>query len=205
MSAPNRNRGSADHILLSEAAETIAAALDIAVRASAPSVPLAEALGLRRAGRAQLDVAARLLFAVRHHRGIIDQPAAAGAGLPGRSRLQRPTSFPGGEQMAVNSDTPIENTGIPGWSADSIYDTNAQGSTGGTRPASDDLGSQPVSADPYQSAQGPRPMTAQGALSTSNDNNPDRDGISGVDASPHWMGGRVVTPHHPNAESGGGR
>ena len=49
MSAPNRNRGSADHILLAEAAETIAAALDIAVRASAPSVPLAEALGLRRA------------------------------------------------------------------------------------------------------------------------------------------------------------
>ena len=104
---------------------------------------------------------------------------------------------------------PIPNEGAPitdffGVDPAGFY-VSGQGSTGGMRPASDDLGSQPVSADPYQSAQGPRPMTAQGALSTSNDNNPDRDGISGTDASPHWMGGRVVTPHHPNAESGGGR
>jgi hypothetical protein len=74
--------------------------------------------------------------------------------------------------------------------------SNAHGSTGGMRPASDDLGAQHVSAgyDPNMSADVP-----QGSLSTSNDANPMRDGISGQDQSPDWMSGRPVGPAHPNA------
>ena len=50
------------HALLSEAAETIEAALEIAVAASSTSLALDEVLALRRAGRAQLEVAGKLLF-----------------------------------------------------------------------------------------------------------------------------------------------
>jgi hypothetical protein len=200
----NWRGGSADHVLLAEALTTIAAALDIAVAASSPSVATDEVLRLRRAGRAQLDVAARLLFTVRHHRAKLDQPAAAGAGPPGRSRPQRPSSFPGGD-VAINSDTPIESTGIPGWTATGIYDSGAQGSGTSMRPESSELGQAPVNADPFQSAQGPRPMTAQGSSSTVADANPMRDTISGQDQSPHWQGGHIAGPRHPNAESGGGR
>ena len=77
--------------------------------------------------------------------------------------------------------------------------SNTQGSTGGMRPMTSDLGDVAAGADPFASAQTPRPTAPQGSLSTSNDANPNRDGISGVDASPHWMGGRPIGPVHPNA------
>jgi hypothetical protein len=195
-----------DTVLCGELAATLGAVFDLAVTASSPSTDLVEALRLRRAARSQLDFCRVLLRQLNRSRlagAKIDQPAAAGTGLPGRPRPQRPTSFPGGD---MRSDEPGFANPMPGTADVTHGDSYTQGSTGSTRPASAELGQAPVSADPFQSAQGPRPMTAQGYGSTSDGSDPFRDAISGVVTPPPVVAGaKVAGPHHPNAESGGGR
>jgi hypothetical protein len=100
--------------------------------------------------------------------------------------------------MAINSDSPVTDSGIPGLGTSGWYVTG-EGSAGGMRPPSGELGQVPVAADPFESGQGPRPTAAQGHLSTSNDNNPLFDAISGVTTPEAAPPGQVVTPHHPNA------
>lgn len=106
----------------------------------------------------------------------------------------------------MRSDEPGFSNPMPGTADVTHGDSYAHGSTGGMRPQSGELGQAPVSADPYQSAQGDRPMAAQGYSSTSNDSNPMRDVVSGTVTPPAVVAGATVAgPHHPNAESGGGR
>jgi len=212
---------SAGRALVGELLATLDAALDTATAASSPGTAPDEAWRLRRIGRAQLEVAARLLAAVtsadpavirrraiqqeRRDRGKMDHEKASAAGPPDGSSSGRLISS-GGHWMAINSDQPIESTGIPGWSASSIYDTNAHGSDGGMRPQSSELGQAPVAADPFESGQQTaRPMAAQGYSSTASDANPMLDRVSGTVTPAAVQPGQVVTPHHPNAESGGGR
>ena len=203
MSAPNRNRGSADHILLSEAAETIAAALDIAVRASAPSVPLAEALRLRRVARAQLDVAGKLLFAVRHGRPIMDHEKASAAGLPdglrsGRlissggsmSRYDQPGfagEIPGLGMVDAGSLSNCQGSDSPGEHAGNYQDTGAS------------LGTVPVSR-PYDSVAAGIPMVEQTTGSTNSAIDPMLDRVSGARTPPPVPpGGRVWAPRGKGA------
>jgi hypothetical protein len=189
-------------MLLSEAAETIASALEIAVAAASPSLALGEVLALRRAGRAQLDVAGKLLYAVRYRRADNDHSGAAAAGSSDLAEVA-PLAL---SEVDVRSDEPGFASPMPGTADVTHGDSYTQGSTGSVRPASGELGQAPVSADPFVSAQGPRPMTEQGYASTADGSDPFRDPISGVVTPPAVVAGaKVAGPHHPNAESGGGR
>lgn len=98
--------------------------------------------------------------------------------------------------MPVNSDRPIEDTGIPGLSTAGFYDTGAHGSAGGMRPASDEYGEQTVSAgyDPSVTTK-----SVQGYTSTQADGDVMKDGFSGVSVPVAAPPGRVCGPPHPTS------
>ena len=104
--------------------------------------------------------------------------------------------------MAVNESAPITDTGIPGWSVSSVYDTGAQGSTGGQHHpgGGGEYGPQRVS-DPYNSAQAPAdlPTAMQGYDSTASTIDVMKDVVSGAVTPVAAPPGHVVTPHHPGA------
>lgn len=193
-----------DRLIAGEVLATLAAVFDLAAAALASDSPDA-AEHCRSTGNANLQVAARLLQYLAQ-RAKLDHPAtAAEAGSPGEITSAAVADFvtPGGD---MRSDEPGFANPMPGTADVTHGDSYTQGSTGSMRPASGELGQAPVSADPFASAQGPRPMTAQGYGSTSDGSDPFRDAISGVVSPPPVVpGAKISTPHHPNAESGGGR
>jgi hypothetical protein len=195
----------ADQTIADEFALTVDAVFALAAAALAAGSP-DEAGRLRSVARAQLAVCrvlsrhvCRMLTVPPADGEIVDLDGAAAAGSSDPA-IAAPLTLSEEAAMAINSDTPIESSGIPGLDAGSWYATGAQGSTGSTRPDSSELGQATVAADPFQSGQGPRPMAAQGYGSTSNDSDPMKDVVSGTVTPPAVVAGATVAgPHHPNA------
>lgn len=103
--------------------------------------------------------------------------------------------------MAVNSDSAIQQSGIPGLDAGSWYATGAQGSDGApaARPDGESLGIQHVGWS-FDSSQGQGGYSVpQGLDSTAAANSPMVDKISGTVTPEAAPPGHVVTPHHPGA------
>ena len=105
--------------------------------------------------------------------------------------------------MAANDgEHPITDSGIPGVTYP--MGTGAQGSTGGMPHGPSDGGVAGTAqlSPVYESVQGGVQHLAQGTLASQASGNVDQDGISGVDASPKWMSGRVIAPRGPGSGQG---
>ena len=195
------SRGSPDQVLLAEITATLEAASDMCVAASSPSTSLDEALALRRTVRVQLDIAARLIFAVRRQSGIMAGLGAAAAGSSDPADVAPLTSEEA--VVPINSGDPIADSRIPGIDASSFYATNAQGSSGAVPHGAADgavVGTHAEYSGWTSSQLPPDGGTASvGVLNTEASSNQGLDVISGTHTGPADVAGKVCGPSHPNA------